>query len=431
MTSGKDDEFDFDAGFEAGGSGSEWSDDAAPDVAAGKGKPPRKKKSDLVFYAIIAVIVLGVGYFFILKPKGPDAQTAQPAQPAVEQAQEGEVVAAAPVENTAEEQPAAPVAPPEQEEIRLADTPPAVPVFGQPAANATSPENSQAALSASPALVSGATDRSALRSAQPSFAAEETATQASQSEEAAENLPAPVTEDPASTAAAETPAEASAETPSAMVPADKKAIESEVIPPPATTTAEVDVLAPTSQSLPVNAPPGVDIGENPVPADQAAAQTAADEPQPAAAPVETAMPQPGDMALQEKVETLEKELGEVKSRLPEKEEIKSLRESIAALESAVKKLSQTSAPAPASSSSGTKKSSPARPKTVTAAVKKETQWQLRSAKAGEAWLSPKGSEDVRLVREGDDLPGLGKVLSIRKTQAGLWVVEGSRKTVTQ
>ena len=62
---------------------------------------------------------------------------------------------------------------------------------------------------------------------------------------------------------------------------------------------------------------------------------------------------------------------------------------------------------------------------------KVTQWQLRSAQPGRATLSQQGSQEMRNVGVGDEVPGLGRILSIAQGADGRWVVRGSMGSAAQ
>lgn len=59
-----------------------------------------------------------------------------------------------------------------------------------------------------------------------------------------------------------------------------------------------------------------------------------------------------------------------------------------------------------------------------AAIQKSEGWVLRSAQPGSAMVASKATGDMRSVKVGDTLPGLGRVLSIQM-ENGRWVVKGS------
>lgn len=58
-------------------------------------------------------------------------------------------------------------------------------------------------------------------------------------------------------------------------------------------------------------------------------------------------------------------------------------------------------------------------------------WVLRSAKPGVAWVSEKGSNEMRTVSVGDTLSGIGKVTAITTDAQGRWVVNGTRGSINQ
>ncbi len=62
---------------------------------------------------------------------------------------------------------------------------------------------------------------------------------------------------------------------------------------------------------------------------------------------------------------------------------------------------------------------------------KVIQWQLRSAQPGRATLSQQGSQEMRNVGVGDEVPGLGRILSIAQGADGRWVVRGSMGSAAQ
>lgn len=59
-----------------------------------------------------------------------------------------------------------------------------------------------------------------------------------------------------------------------------------------------------------------------------------------------------------------------------------------------------------------------------------TNWTLRGASIGEAYLADKNSSDVRTVKIGDTLNGLGRIHSIA-VENGKWVVRGTNGSVSQ
>src|SRR5262249_11799620 len=53
-------------------------------------------------------------------------------------------------------------------------------------------------------------------------------------------------------------------------------------------------------------------------------------------------------------------------------------------------------------------------------------WVLKSAKPGTAWVSEPGSAEIRAVSVGETLNGLGKITSISQDSGGRWVVSGTK-----
>jgi hypothetical protein len=62
---------------------------------------------------------------------------------------------------------------------------------------------------------------------------------------------------------------------------------------------------------------------------------------------------------------------------------------------------------------------------------RRTEWVLRSAKPGMAWVSEKGSREMRTIAVGDTLAGIGKVTAITMDAQGRWSVNGTQGTINQ
>jgi hypothetical protein len=58
-------------------------------------------------------------------------------------------------------------------------------------------------------------------------------------------------------------------------------------------------------------------------------------------------------------------------------------------------------------------------------------WVLRAAKEGTAWVSEKGSNELKSIKTGDTLSGIGRVTSIAQDDAGMWVVTGTLGKINQ
>lgn len=59
------------------------------------------------------------------------------------------------------------------------------------------------------------------------------------------------------------------------------------------------------------------------------------------------------------------------------------------------------------------------------------QWVLRSAKPGMAWVSEKGSNELKTISVGDALAGIGRVTAIVKDSSGRWLVNGTKGRIEQ
>ena len=58
------------------------------------------------------------------------------------------------------------------------------------------------------------------------------------------------------------------------------------------------------------------------------------------------------------------------------------------------------------------------------------QWRLRSAQPGRAWVSRLGDNAITMVRVGNTLPGVGRILAINSVN-GRWEVRGEQAVITQ
>ncbi|MFN7114982.1 MAG: hypothetical protein ACK4PK_11565 [Alphaproteobacteria bacterium] len=93
-----------------------------------------------------------------------------------------------------------------------------------------------------------------------------------------------------------------------------------------------------------------------------------------------------------------------------------------------------STPAVATKQTGTAAAPTAEKKPVAAqpaAPARKVDWVLRSAKPGMAWVSEKGSSEMRTVSVGDTLAGIGKVTAIATDAQGRWFVNGTRGSINQ
>lgn len=64
------------------------------------------------------------------------------------------------------------------------------------------------------------------------------------------------------------------------------------------------------------------------------------------------------------------------------------------------------------------------------AAPKVTSWVLRSAQPGAAMVAPKEGGDMRSIKVGDTLSGIGRIVAIEMSE-GRWVVRGSSGTITR
>jgi intracellular multiplication protein IcmG len=48
-----------------------------------------------------------------------------------------------------------------------------------------------------------------------------------------------------------------------------------------------------------------------------------------------------------------------------------------------------------------------------------------------AWISEKGSDEIKTISVGDTVSGIGKVTAIAKDDGGRWVVNGTQGKINQ
>jgi len=218
------------------------------------------------------------------------------------------------------------------------------------------------------------------------------------------------------TAAAATPAETPATTPAA----------------PAETAAETNIVDPFAATVP----------EQPAPQTTEVAAPAVETP---AAAVAIAAPSenPADKA---RIADLEKQLADSQKALKSaQDELAKKSADLAKAQSDLKTAQKDAqdaaaavkaAPKAAAKETATSEAKPAAtpkaaPKAAAAPAAKRVTWVLRSAKPGMAWVSEKGSNEMRTVSVGDTLSGIGKVTSIAADAQGRWVVNGTRGSINQ
>ncbi len=85
--------------------------------------------------------------------------------------------------------------------------------------------------------------------------------------------------------------------------------------------------------------------------------------------------------------------------------------------------------APASKPVARKKSSPT-PKAAATTSSKAPNWQLRGAGPGQAMIGEKGTNELKTVKIGDNVKGLGKITFIGQ-EKGKWVVRGTSGEISQ
>ncbi|MDP2204782.1 MAG: hypothetical protein Q8K65_00590 [Alphaproteobacteria bacterium] len=158
------------------------------------------------------------------------------------------------------------------------------------------------------------------------------------------------------------------------------------------------------------------------------------------APVEDAAAKARVEALEKKLATTEKSLADAEKALKQANDELAKKSAALAQAQADLKTAQSDAKAAAKTATvSTKqpaenavkatadKPAPAKP----AAPARKIDWVLRSAKPGMAWISEKGSTEMRTVSVGDTLAGIGKVTSIATDAQGRWIVNGTRGSINQ
>lgn len=135
-------------------------------------------------------------------------------------------------------------------------------------------------------------------------------------------------------------------------------------------------------------------------------------------------------ALEQKVARLETTLNDLKKTTATKSDVDALKASLAKIEKAV-----AAAPAAAAKTTASESVKSAPVSTATTASKKapvvRKSWVLRSAKPGMAWISEKGSDEIKTISVGDTVSGIGKVTAIAKDDGGRWVVNGTQGKINQ
>jgi TolA-binding protein len=155
-------------------------------------------------------------------------------------------------------------------------------------------------------------------------------------------------------------------------------------------------------------------------------------------------------APQEKIDTLEKRLTALEETISSLQAKALTRTDIESLELAVGKMQQEAEKAKVEAEEKARAEEAAKAvktkakakvaktkvkKTKTASVSRKAQpasnWVLKSAKPGMAWVAEKGSSELNTVSVGGTLRGIGKITSIEKDSAGRWVVGGTEGKISQ
>ncbi|MFH1157376.1 MAG: hypothetical protein V1721_00590 [Pseudomonadota bacterium] len=114
--------------------------------------------------------------------------------------------------------------------------------------------------------------------------------------------------------------------------------------------------------------------------------------------------------------------------------IESLERRIGTLEEDVGKLRQSKAAGENVSGNDVRVKKASRAKKVKRDVKtsrKAPEWVLKAARPGMAWVSERGSSELRAVTAGEILEGIGKINAIVKDSSGYWVVDGVSGRISQ
>ncbi len=427
---GNEDQFDdqsFDEDATTDDMGDDGWDDQAVDGDDDQSDRPQKaakKKSGLIFYVIIGVVVLAGLGFVVMQLGGGSAAPEQAQAPADPSATTADGTTPAPVD-PAVDTAAVPVDPAATAPVPDAAAPaPAEPapkgfMNGDPVP-ATEPVPS---LPAAPALT----------------AVESTTTPP------AEDLPAPA---PVAAQTPEDPAVIGGLKPVSDFPSvdQIKKAPSETAPAPIAATEPAPEPA---AALPVPSTP-----------EAAPVETVAPVPAPVAATPETPAVNAAELTVLQgkldaalaKIDGLEKDVAAAKAApapAADTSKVEALEEKISRLEQQLEdktvaltkaqdqaKQTNDRVAAPSVSSAPpveVERPAPARvskPAPVTPSVARVS-WELRGAQPGKAMISRKGSSgDVRSVAVGDTVPGLGTIRSIEQTSAG-WTVRGTLGQVTQ
>jgi len=164
-------------------------------------------------------------------------------------------------------------------------------------------------------------------------------------------------------------------------------------------------------------------------------------PTPSPAPVAATAAPVEDAAAKAQVAALEKKLAETQKSLEASEKaLKKANDDLARKSEDLAKAQADLKSAQAAAKTATKSAPVADSKPAASAPKavakpvapvRKIEWVLRSAKPGMAWVSEKGSSEMRTVAVGDTLAGIGKVTAITTDAQGRWIVNGTRGSINQ
>lgn len=147
-------------------------------------------------------------------------------------------------------------------------------------------------------------------------------------------------------------------------------------------------------------------------------------------------------ALEKKIGDLEKSLADLRKNTATKADIDALKASLAKIEKAAAAAPAATTKTESVKAEKTETKAAAPEEAKPAPVKKATttatktpvarkSWVLRSAKPGMAWISEKGSGEIKTIAVGDTVTGIGKVTAIAKDDSGRWVVSGTQGKINQ
>lgn len=238
-----------------------------------------------------------------------------------------------------------------------------------------------------------------------------------------------------------------ADTPAADTAATTPADTGNIVDPFAMAGAQQDVTQAVNDAASTAAAGAAPEVVDPFAAVGTAADTAATT-QTAPAVTETATAAPAaDPAQAARTAELEKKVAELEKSLAAADKaLKKANDDLAASQKQLTEKTDALAKAKTDAKSETKaaakEEAPAKAEPVKAASKPATAkkeaapaqrkaWVLRSAKPGMAWVSEKGSNEMRTIAVGDTLSGIGKVTAITTDAQGRWMVNGTRGTINQ